>query len=130
MTDASKLPALSEAQWEIMNLIWDRQESSVADVWKVLQERRGVSRNTVHTLIVRLEEKGWLTHREDESGFAYMPTVSRDDSQKSSVRRMIESVFEGSAEGLVLTLLDGGTLSKSEAERIRQLISSARRKKS
>ena len=43
--------ALSEAQYEIMNVVWALVECSVGDVWKVLHERRGVSRNTVHTLI-------------------------------------------------------------------------------
>jgi BlaI family transcriptional regulator, penicillinase repressor len=129
MTSSRELPALSEAQWEIMNLIWDRTECSVADVWKVLRDRRGVARNTVHTLIVRLEEKGWLRHREAEDSFLYSPTVSRDESQRASVKRLIESVFNGSAEGLVLALLHGGTLSRSEATRIRRLIASARRNK-
>lgn len=130
MSGVGDLPALSETQWEIMNTFWDREECSVADVWKRLTEKRGISRNTVHTQIVRLEEKGWLKHREGESGFLYSPTVSREESQKSSVQRLIETVFEGSSEGLVLTLLNGGTLSKNEADRIRQLISTAQRKKS
>ena len=129
MSDASELPALSETQWEIMNVIWEREECSVADVWKLLNERRGISRNTVHTQIVRLEEKGWLTHSAGDGGFLYSPTVSREESQQSSVKRLIETVFDGSPEGLVLTLLNGGTLSKSEAERIRQLITKARGKK-
>ena len=130
MSDPSELPPLSEAQWEIMNLIWDNTASSVADVWKVLNKRRGVSRNTVQTLIVRLEEKGWLTHREADGGFIYVPTVSREQSQNSSVQRLIETVFDGSPEGLVLTLLNGGTLSKAEADRIRRLINSPRGRKS
>lgn len=130
MTDASKLPTLSETQWEIMTIIWDRGECPVADVWKVLEARRGVSRNTVQTLIVRLEEKGWLSHREENGGFVYAPTVSREESQQSSVQRLIETVFDGSPEGLVLSLLNGGSLSKSEADRIRQLIRSSGRKKS
>ena len=130
MADAGELPALSETQWEIMNVIWDRVECSVAVVWKILNERRGVSRNTVQTLVVRLEEKGWLTHRETPGGFLYVPTVTREASQSSSVQRLIETVFDGSSEGLVLTLLNGATLSKAEADRIRQLIANARRKKS
>lgn len=129
MADAGELPALSEAQWEIMNLVWDRSGCSVAEVWKVLNERRGVSRNTVQTLMVRLEDKGWLTHREEEAGFVYLPTVSREESQKSSVQRFIKTVFDGSSEGLVLALLQGSALSRGEADRIRKLIDSARRKK-
>ncbi len=130
MPDAGELPALSKTQWEIMSVIWERGECSVADVWKVLSERRGVARNTVQTQIVRLEEKGWLTHDEGGSGFLYTPTVSREESQKFSVQQLIETVFDSSPEGLVLTLLNGGALSKSEAARIRQLINNARRKKS
>ncbi|MGI8980981.1 MAG: BlaI/MecI/CopY family transcriptional regulator [Pirellulaceae bacterium] len=130
MLNARELPALSKTQWEIMNVIWEREECSVADVWRVLNERRTVARNTVQTQIVRLEEKGWLTHRDERgSGFLYAATVSREESQKSSVQQLIETVFDSSPEGLVLTLLNGGTLSKSEAARIRQLITDARRKK-
>jgi Predicted transcriptional regulator len=128
MSDAKKLPALSEMQWEIMNVIWDRGECSVADAWKTLNERRSVARNTVQTQIARLEEKGWLRHSERNGGFLYSATVSRQESQQVSVQRLIETVFDGSSEGLVLTLLNGGTLSKSAVDRIRRLISERRRK--
>ena len=123
------LPALSEAQLEIMHVIWEHGECAVATVWKTLHERRGISRNTVHTLIVRLEEKGWLTHSETAGGFLYRATVSRQQAQRGTVEKMVQTVFNGSAEGLVLALLEGSTLSKSEAGRIRQLINKAKSRK-
>jgi BlaI family penicillinase repressor len=129
MSEADELPALSQTQLQIMNVIWERDPCTVADCWKALNERRSVARNTVQTQFVRLEEKGWLTHREETGGFLYAPTVSRQESQQSSIQRLIETVFDGSPDDLVLTLLNGGTLSKSDAERIRKLISDARRKK-
>ncbi|HUY92416.1 MAG TPA: BlaI/MecI/CopY family transcriptional regulator [Pirellulales bacterium] len=125
-----ELPALSEAQLEIMNVIWDREACAVADVWKVLAERRGVSRNTVHTLIARLEEKGWLARRETSGGLLYAATVSRADAQQRLVQKVVETVFGGSAEGLVLALLGSDALSKAEADRIRQIIAQAKRSKS
>jgi predicted transcriptional regulator len=125
-----ELPALSETQLEIMNVVWDREKCSVADVWKILNDRRGVTRNTVHTLIVRLEEKGWLKHCAEGNAFMYAATVSREQVQQRSVQRIIETVFDGSAEGLVLTLLNGGIVSKTEAERIRGMIAQAKRRKS
>jgi BlaI family penicillinase repressor len=126
VTKDRQLPALSEGQLEIMNVVWAQKECSVADVWKVLYERRGISRNTAHTLIVRLEEKGWLTHREAGGGFLYKATVSREETQHRTVQKMVETVFNGSPEGLVLALLNGGSLSKAEAARIRQLIENAK----
>ena len=101
----------------------------MADVWKVLDERRGVLRNTVHTLVSRLEEKGWLTHRDASGGFLYQATGLREAAQQQSVQQMVETVFGGSAEGLVLALVSGGSVSKAEANRIRKIIEIARGKK-
>ena len=55
-----RLPPLSEAQLEIMNGVWDHGEVTVAEVGKVLAGRRSVARNTVQTVLTRLEDKGWL----------------------------------------------------------------------
>ncbi len=54
---------LTEAQRDIMEIVWALGEVSVSQVRKALLKRRDVARNTVQTMIVRLEEKGWLKHR-------------------------------------------------------------------
>ena len=60
-----ELPDLSPAQREIMVIVWDRGEVSAREVREALSKKRDVSRNTVRTLIERMEAKGWITHRED-----------------------------------------------------------------
>jgi predicted transcriptional regulator len=122
-----KLPSepLSDAQLEIMNVVWDAGACTVADVWQALAARRRVARNTVQTMLVRLEEKGWLTHREAGVAFIYSAAVPREQAQQRSVERMLDTVFRGSAEGLVLTLLQSRGLSKDEAARIRDMIRKA-----
>jgi BlaI family transcriptional regulator, penicillinase repressor len=130
MSKDRELPVLHEAQWEIMNVIWGQGDCSVATVWKVLHERRGISRNTIHTLMNRLEEKGWLSRYEGKEGFLYRATVSRQKTQRRTVEKLIDTVFNGSSESLVLTLLGGDKLSKSEVDRIRKLINSAKSRKS
>ncbi len=123
-------PPLSDAQLEIMKVVWDREQCSASEVWKVLEARRGVSRNTVHTLLVRLEEKGWLKRRVKDGSVLFSPAVSRSKTQQQCVRRMIDTVFDGSAEGLVLALLNQSTVSKEESDRIRELINNATGEKS
>ena len=61
-----------------MTVVWDLGKCSASDVWKLPGERRGVSRNTVHTLLVRLEEKGWLTRNVSDGNVLFSATVSRD----------------------------------------------------
>lgn len=127
MAKQKELPPLSEAQVEIMNIVWDHKSCSVADVWKILNQRRGVSRNTVHTLMVRLEEKKWLKRRVRGNSVTFSATASQKKTQQQSVRRLIDTVFDGSAEGLILALLNGRTVSNAESARIRELIAQAKK---
>jgi BlaI family transcriptional regulator, penicillinase repressor len=129
MDDARDLPALSEAQIEIMNVVWDRGEVTVAEVWKALSSRRPVARNTVLTMMERLQERGWLRCESGEHAFRYRAAAPREAAQGMMVRRLLDSAFNGSAEGLVMALLDGRGLTDDEAKRIRDLIGRAERRR-
>jgi predicted transcriptional regulator len=128
MKKKPKTPPLSDAQREIMNLIWDTGEMGVADVWRVLSTRRTVARNTILTLITRLAEKGWLEARRVGNAFRYTAVRPRDEARAEQLRHLVNTVFEGSAEGLVMTLLDSGSLTPDESRRIQEMISKANRK--
>ena len=54
---------LSRAEREIMELIWDKTEAGVLEITEALNKQHPVARNTVRTLMERMKEKGWLTHR-------------------------------------------------------------------
>lgn len=119
------LPPLSEAQMEIMNVVWDRGEVTVADVWKVLSSRRRVARSTVLTMLTRLEEKGWLSCDQEGHAFRYRAAVPREATLGTMIRRLVDTAFGGSAEGLVMALLHGRGVSKEEASKIKKLIDAA-----
>ncbi len=119
------LPPLSRAQLEIMNIVWDRGEATVADVWKVLSDRRKVARNTVLTLLSRLEEKGWLECDTDPHAHRYRASVPREATLGTMVEQLVESAFGGSAEGLVMALLHSRKITKEETSRLRALIDQA-----
>jgi predicted transcriptional regulator len=105
-----------------MNVIWDRGTATVAEVWKDLAVRRKVARNTVQTTIARLEERGWLRRHGDGPALRYSASRPRSATQRGLVRRLVDSAFGGSVEGLVAALLEGHRLSHDEAERLRALI--------
>lgn len=125
MKSEKPLAPLSEAQTEIMNVIWEQGEATLAQVCAALATRRELARNTVQTQLARLVEKGWLLYRAEGNAFFYRATVVREDAQSRVVQRVVDAVFGGSAEGLVMRLLDGRKLSKDEADRIRALIEKA-----
>ncbi len=125
MSESSQLPPLSEAQMEIMNVVWNRGEATVADVWKALVSRRTVARSTVLTMLMRLQEKGWLFCDEEGHAFRFRAAVPREATLGEMVRRMVDTAFGGSAEGLVMALLHDRGVSKEEAKRIKKMIDRA-----
>ena len=121
-----ELPELTPAQSEIMEIIWERGEVSASTVRKVLSRTRAVARNTVRTLLERMEEKGWITHREEGRTFLYSAAQPRQATIGQKVQEVVETVCGGSAEALVTALLDYRGLSSGELDRIRQMLAHAR----
>ena len=121
-----ELPELTPAQGEIMEIIWERGEVSASEVRRVLARTRKVARNTVRTLLERMEEKGWITHREDGRTFLYSAAQPRQVTIGQKVQQVVETVCGGSAEALVTALLDYRGLNSQELERIRQMLARAR----
>jgi predicted transcriptional regulator len=117
--------ALSEAQLEIMTILWRAGGGTVADVLEQLQERRKVSRNTVQTMLSRLDQRGCVTHRDEAGAFFYTPAITRDEVQQQVLRRVVDTVFDGSAAGIVMALFHDRSLTKDEAARIRRMIKEA-----
>lgn len=124
------MPPLSAAQMEIMEIVWKYDELTVTEVQqKLLEIDRDLARNTVQTLMVRMEEKGWLAHRPVGRTFFYRAGQPKHVSLGQKVQDLVDSSFQGSAEQLVNSLLETCKLKKGEAERIRKLIDNAENKR-
>lgn len=130
MATSSKLPPLTEPQIEIMQVIWQHDEITVSDVWQAISAKRPVARNTILTVLDRLEKRGWLQKRSVGNVQLYRASVSEKVTLKQAVQRLVNTFFGGSSESLMMTLLEGRGISPQEAQRIRQQIDDARSKKS
>lgn len=117
-----ELRTLSLSQREIMEIVWDRGEVSASHVRVILSKKRELAKNTVRTLLERMEDKGWLTHREEGRTYLYSAAQPRRASIGQKVLEVIEQVCGGSAEELVSALLDYRGLSSQELKRIRTML--------
>src|SRR5947209_16836062 len=128
-TKQADLPELSPAQREIMEIVWERGEVTANEVRRVLARTRKVARNTVRTLLERMEDKGWLQHRAEGRTFLYTAARPRHDTIGQKVREIVETVCGGSPETLVMALLDYRGLRPDELQRIRQILEQAKASK-
>ncbi len=118
---------LTPAQLEIMDLIWDHGELSVAQVRTLLGTRRPLARNTVQTMLTRLADRGWLLVRAEGKTFFFRAGQPRKSAVRGMMSQIIDSVFGGSASRLVMTLLDNRQISSADLKRIRERIDRAER---
>ena len=124
------LLGLSHAQQQIMEIVWQRGEVSASEVREVLSEKRELAKNTVRTLLERMEEKGWLKHREEGRTYFYSAAQPREATIGQKVMELIEKICGGSPEQVVCALLDYRGLTAGELKRIRQLLDEAKANKS
>ena len=118
---------LTEAELELMNVLWKRGEGSVNDVMELLPEGRAYT--TVSTILRILEQKGVIDARKEGRGHIYKPLLAKDDYETRTVRDVVEKVFEGAPVALARQLLQTEKLSSGDLAELRKLIDELEAKK-
>ena len=91
---------LTDAELRLMEVIWDKGESTVADVAAALPRDLGLAYNTVLTTLRILEEKNFVRHTKSKEGraFVYRAVVDRDQASRTAVRYLVSRFFRNSPE--------------------------------
>lgn len=105
-----------------MKIVWERQTATVRDVYEALLERRKVAYTTVMTMMKILEHKGYLNRQQVDRAYVYRPSQPKSKVVAAMVRDFVNRVFNGSAEPLLVHLIEDRRLTADEIEEIRRLI--------
>jgi predicted transcriptional regulator len=118
---------LTDLQLDIMHVLWQESEASVAELQRSLGRRGELAYTTVATVLRRLEARGLVRHRVQDRQFIYRAAVTADEVCTSMTDEIIEQLFEGSLANLVDHFLTTRDVSSEELHRLELLI--AERKK-
>src|ERR1039457_6868493 len=113
---------LTDQELEIMKIVWERHTATVRDVYEALLERRRVAYTTVMTMMKILEHKGYLNRKQAGSAYVYRPAPPTSRGLRAMGRDFVNRVFNGSAEPLLVHLIEDRHLTADEIEEIRRLI--------
>ena len=116
---------LSRRERQIMDIIYQHSQASVADVLENLPDAPSYS--TVRALLRILEEKGHLTHQKDGPRYIYRPTQPRHQAGQSALQQVVQTFFDKSIERTVAALVSATEVSEEELERLSQLIEQAKK---
>ena len=118
-------PALTDAESQVMAVLWRLSQASVGDVVSAMSETRAVTYSTVQTILRILETKGYVTHDKVARAFVYRALVDKRQARRRALRHLVSRLFEGSPTLLVLNVLEDEGIDPIERQRLKRLIEQA-----
>jgi BlaI family penicillinase repressor len=113
-------PNISESEWAVMEVLWDRSPATASEVAKTLQKKTGWAENTVRTLLARLVEKGALEATGAPKLFS--PAVKREDCVKAESASFMERIFQGAAKPLLVHFAKNARLTPEEVRELKKIL--------
>ena len=118
----AELPNITEAEWRVMQVLWDDAPLTAADVVERIADAQDWSPRTVKTLLRRLAQKGALSFKPDGNRYLYRPSVSRNACLRRASRTMLDRVFDGDAALMLTHLVRQRRLSRDEIESLKSIL--------
>jgi len=122
---SSSLP--TEAELEILNVLWQRGPSTVREVHEVLQADRTTAMTTTLKIIQYMEAKG-LVRRDEGRPARFMAAIGREKTQAGLLGDLVRRAFDGSVRKLLVRAVEDVGISPDEYDQLRKLIGARKRK--
>ncbi len=117
-----KVPQISDAEWEVMNVLWESSPRAATEVADELCGRMKWHPKTVKTLLGRLVKKGALRYREEGNRYLYTPAFPRDRFVAVESRSFIERVFGGKATPALVHMVETMDLTEEDLRELRAIL--------
>ncbi len=123
-------PRPTQAELEILRVLWQRGPSSVREVQQTMSETRATGYTTVLKLLQIMARKGLVARDERERTHVYEAALAQEQTQRQLVTDLLERAFDGSASQLILQALAARRTSPDEMDEIRRVLDKAQRRSS
>jgi len=120
---------LSDSEWKLMNLLWDKSPLTIGQMYKALVGKTDWTKATINMMLIRLADKGAV--RLDNSGpiKLYTPVLDRDDAVRQEARNTLSRVRTGGLGLLVSTMAKECSLTDEEIEELYRILKEGRGQK-
>ncbi len=115
-------PSLSDAEWEVMNVLWARAEPMAARDVHAALGHRDWAMSTVRTLLSRLVAKGAIHFEAVANAYLYRPAIEREALARRELPGFIDRVLGGALTPALLRFIEQRGLTDDEADRLRELL--------
>ena len=116
------LPRPTDAELEILTVLWSIGPATVRDVYEVIRRRRHAQYSTILKFMQIMAEKGLVRRDESERAHIYEPAKPREWTQRQLAGDLLQRAFSGSAKALMIGALSARKASKEELAELRKLL--------
>lgn len=125
---ATRDQELTEAEWEIIQVVWEHEPCAAPTVQEKLAARKKWTYSTVKTLMDRMVTKGLLTTERIRNLMLYRSAIAREDAQKGELLKTVKRAFGGAFTPMMQFMVETDALSQKELDELESLIRKKRRK--
>ena len=118
-----KLPQISEAEFEVMKIVWKYAPISTNEITEKLLRTTNWSPKTIQTLIKRLVNKGALTYEKKSRVFVYTPLVEEKEYLNQKSISFLKRFYDGNITAMLSAYIENSRLSETEIDTLRSLLS-------
>jgi len=123
----SKTFRLGDLQLRMMKVLWERGETTVAEMHKALAGEGDLAYTTVATMLRKMEGRSLVDHRMEGRSFVYRASVAADAVTRGMADHLLERLFAGSLSDMVSHLLSRREISREELSKLERLIAERKR---
>lgn len=113
---------LSDAEWKIANCMWERGAMTITELTKMFKDENGWSKNTIITLLKRMEEKGAVSYVQEERAKRFSACIDRSEAELQETTSFLDKVYQGRIGLMVSNLIKSDKLSKEDIEGLQKIL--------
>ena len=114
---------LSDSEWKLMNRLWEQSPRTIMELTASLKEDTGWSKNTVITMLARLEAKGAVRHEEGQRAKWYFPAVDREDAIEAETETFLDKI--GGLGLLMSAMVEKNALTENDIAELSAILEKA-----
>lgn len=118
----NKLPTISEAEYEVMKIIWAHAPISTTEVVERLLETSTWTPKTIQSLLARLVKKGALEYQKNSRVFVYTPLVKEEAYLEKESVTFLNRFYNGALNSMVVNFLKHDKLTKDDIEELKKIL--------
>lgn len=113
---------ITEAEWEVMAVVWERTPVAASTVFEVLENHKQWTLATVRTLLRRLVNKGALQQKADGKRYIYTPLITKAECARRESESFLDRVLGRAPSEAILHLVKRADLSKEDIQELRRIL--------